>query len=84
MRQTEFDEPEFLARLRQGEDQAYRSLIRRFHFSLVGVAASIIGSRARVSEVLNRRRYISIAMIARIRAKLGISADTLIGRQRAA
>src|SRR3954468_17590803 len=44
----------------------------------------IIGSRARVSEVLNRRRDLSIAMIARIRAKLGISADTLIGRQRAA
>jgi len=44
----------------------------------------IIGSRARVSEVLNRRRDLSIAMIARIRAKLGISADTLIGRKRAA
>jgi len=44
----------------------------------------ILGSRARVSEVLNRRRDLSIAMIARLRAKLGISADTLIGRQRAA
>ena len=44
----------------------------------------IIGSRARVSEVLNRRRELSIGMIARIRAKLGISADTLIGRRRAA
>jgi HTH-type transcriptional regulator / antitoxin HigA len=44
----------------------------------------VIGSRARVSEVLNRRRDLTIAMIARIRDKLGISADTLIGRQRAA
>jgi HTH-type transcriptional regulator/antitoxin HigA len=44
----------------------------------------IIGSRSRVSEVLNRRRELTIAMIARIRDKLGISADTLIGRQRAA
>jgi HTH-type transcriptional regulator/antitoxin HigA len=44
----------------------------------------IIGSRSRVSEVLNRRRDLTIAMIARIREKLGISADTLIGRQRAA
>src|SRR5579863_8957190 len=44
----------------------------------------ILGSRARVSEVLNRRRDLSIAMIARLRAKLGTSADTLIGRQRAA
>jgi RNA polymerase sigma-70 factor, ECF subfamily len=52
MRQTEFDEPEFLARLRRGEEQAYRSLIRRFHFSLIGVAASIIGSRAQAEEVV--------------------------------
>jgi HTH-type transcriptional regulator/antitoxin HigA len=44
----------------------------------------IIGSRARVSEVLNRRRSLTIAMISRIREKLGISADTLIRRQRAA
>ncbi len=44
----------------------------------------IIGSRSRVSEVLNRRRDLTIAMIARIRDKLGIPADTLIGRQRAA
>ena len=44
----------------------------------------IIGSRSRVSEVLNRRRELTIAMIARIREKLGIPADTLIGRQRAA
>jgi HTH-type transcriptional regulator / antitoxin HigA len=44
----------------------------------------IIGSRSRVSEVLNRRRDLTIAMIARIRDELGISADTLIGRQRAA
>jgi RNA polymerase sigma-70 factor, ECF subfamily len=52
MRQTEFDQPEFLARLRRGEDQAYRSLIRRLHFSLIGVAASIIGSRAQAEEVV--------------------------------
>ena len=52
MRQTEFDEPEFLARLRRGEEQAYRALIRRFHGSLIGVAASIIGSRAQAEEVV--------------------------------
>src|SRR6476469_7537684 len=44
----------------------------------------IIGSRSRVSEVLNRRRDLTIAMIARIREKLGIPADTLFGWQRAA
>ena len=52
MRQTEFDEPEFLARLRRGEEQAFRSLIRRFHTSLIGVAAAIIGSRAQAEEVV--------------------------------
>ena len=52
MRQTEFDEPEFLARLRRGDEQAYRTLIRRFHGSLIGVAASIIGSRAQAEEVV--------------------------------
>ena len=52
MRQTEFDAPEFLARLRRGEEQAFRSLIRRFHASLTGVAAAIIGSRAQAEEVV--------------------------------
>ena len=46
--------------------------------------AGVIGSRARVSEVLNRRRPLSIAMIARLRDRLGISADILIGPQRRA
>jgi HTH-type transcriptional regulator/antitoxin HigA len=46
--------------------------------------AGVIGSRARVSEVLNRRRRLSIAMIARLRDRLGISADILIGPQRRA
>lgn len=52
MRQTEFDRPEFLARLRQGEERAYRLLIRRFHSSFIGVAAAIIGSRAQAEEVV--------------------------------
>ena len=46
--------------------------------------AGVIGSRARISEVLNRRRPLSIAMIARLRDRLGISADILIGPQRRA
>jgi RNA polymerase sigma-70 factor (ECF subfamily) len=52
MRQTEFDEPQFLARLRGGDEQAYRALIRRFHGSLTGLATSIIGSRAQAEEVV--------------------------------
>jgi len=41
----------------------------------------IIGSRARVSEVLNRRRPLTIRMIRRLRSEFGISADVLIGRE---
>lgn len=39
----------------------------------------LIGSRARVSEVLMRRRPLTLAMIRRVRDELGISADVLIG-----
>jgi HTH-type transcriptional regulator/antitoxin HigA len=37
-----------------------------------------IGSRARVSEILNRRRPLSLAMIRRLNKELGIPADVLI------
>lgn len=40
----------------------------------------LIGSRARVSEVMTRKRPLTLAMIRRVRSKLGISADVLIGR----
>ena len=52
MAQPSFDDPAFLDRLRQGDSAAYRQLIRRFHASLVGVAGSIIGSRAQAEEVV--------------------------------
>jgi HTH-type transcriptional regulator/antitoxin HigA len=42
----------------------------------------IIGTRARVSEVLNRRRRLTITMIRKLRDKLGIPADVLIGPAR--
>jgi RNA polymerase sigma-70 factor (ECF subfamily) len=48
----EFNHPDFLARLRRGDGNAYRRLIRRYHASLVGVAASIIGSHAQAEEVV--------------------------------
>jgi len=37
-----------------------------------------LGSRARVAEVLNRRRTLTIDMIRKLHAGLGISADVLI------
>jgi HTH-type transcriptional regulator/antitoxin HigA len=39
----------------------------------------ILGSRARVSEVMTRKRSLTVAMIRRVRSELGISADLLIG-----
>lgn len=38
----------------------------------------LIGTRTRVAEVLNRRRGLSVSMIRRLHAGLGISADVLI------
>lgn len=38
----------------------------------------MIGSRARVSEVLRGKRKLTIAMIRRVRSGLGISADLLV------
>ena len=38
-----------------------------------------IGSRARVAEVLNHKRSLTLAMIRRLHAGLGIPADVLIG-----
>ena len=38
----------------------------------------LIGTRARVAEVMNRKRGLSIDMIRRLHTELGISADVLI------
>ena len=39
---------------------------------------TMLGSRARVAEILNRKRDLSIGMIRRLHERLGISADVLI------
>jgi len=44
----------------------------------------LIGGRARVSELLNRRRPLPLAMLRRLRTGLGLSADVLVGNDRAA
>jgi HTH-type transcriptional regulator/antitoxin HigA len=38
----------------------------------------IIGTRTRISEILNRKRGLSIGMIRRLHERLGISAEVLI------
>jgi HTH-type transcriptional regulator/antitoxin HigA len=42
----------------------------------------MIGSRARVSEVMNRKRGLTLPMIRRVRTRLGISADLLVGTEK--
>jgi RNA polymerase sigma-70 factor (ECF subfamily) len=49
---AELDSLAFIELLKQGDQAAYRRLIRRFHGSLVGVASGIIGSRAQAEEVV--------------------------------
>jgi HTH-type transcriptional regulator/antitoxin HigA len=44
----------------------------------------LLGSRARVSEVLNRKRPLTLRMIRRLREGLGLSADVLIGEEEGA
>jgi len=39
----------------------------------------LIGSRARVSEVLSRRRSVGLGMTRRLQSRLGIPADVLTG-----
>jgi HTH-type transcriptional regulator / antitoxin HigA len=60
----------------------------RFRMEQEGLARAdlekLIGSRARVSEILNRRRPLTVAMIRRLRDALGISADVLVGRESSA
>ena len=57
----------------------------RFRMEQMGLERAdlepLIGTRARVSEVLNRRRRLTIQMITKLRDKLGISADVLINRR---
>ena len=54
----------------------------RYHMESRGLTRGdlepYLGSRARVAEVLNRRRTLTIEMIRRLHEGLGISADLLI------
>ena len=54
----------------------------RYHMESRGLARRdlepYIGSRARVSEILNRKRPLSLTMIRRLNKELGIPADVLI------
>ncbi|OFW03482.1 MAG: DNA-binding protein [Acidobacteria bacterium RIFCSPLOWO2_02_FULL_68_18] len=59
----------------------------RYHMESRGLTRRdlepLLGSRARVAEVLNRRRPLTIDMIRRLHEGLGISAEVLIRRYNA-
>jgi HTH-type transcriptional regulator / antitoxin HigA len=46
--------------------------------------APILGTRSRVSEILNGKRPLTLAMIRRLHARLGLPADLLIAESAAA
>lgn len=60
----------------------------RFRMEQLGLTRKdlepLIGTRTRVSEVLNRKRTLSIGMIRRLHAELGIAAEVLIQAPRLA
>ncbi|MDE2200225.1 MAG: sigma-70 family RNA polymerase sigma factor [Rhodospirillales bacterium] len=73
MTDAELETPEFLAQLRAGDERAYRRLIRRFHGSLVGVASSIIGSRAQAEEVVQDSWLAVFSNIARFEGRSSLA-----------
>ena len=74
MTPAEFDSPDFLALLRRGEKGAYRRLVDRFHGSLVGTAAAIIGSRAQAEEVVQDAWLAVFASIGRFEGRSTLAA----------
>ncbi len=73
MTDAEFDSADFIARLRLGEDIAFRQLIRRYHGALVGTAAGIIGSRAQAEEVVQDSWLAVFNSIARFEGRASLA-----------
>ena len=73
MAANEFDEPAFLARLRTGDGRAYDRLVRRYHGTLVGVAAAVIGSRAQAEEVVQDTWLAVLGGIGRFEGRSSLS-----------
>jgi RNA polymerase sigma-70 factor, ECF subfamily len=73
MTAAEFDDPAFLARLRDGDEVAFTQLIRRFHGALVGTATAIIGSRAQAEEVVQDTWLAVVSNIASFEGRSSLS-----------
>jgi len=59
-----FDDAAFLQRLREGDEGAYRRLIRRFHGPLLRAASGILGSRAHAEDVVQDTWLVALSCIA--------------------
>ncbi len=90
LRSPEHDRLEVLATLVEDYEQRRHPIYPpdpveaiRFRMEQLGLDRKalepVIGSRARVSEVLSRRRRLTLDMIRRLRDQLGIPADVLLG-----
>ena len=89
-RSAEHDRLEVLATLVEDYEQRHHPIYPpdpveaiRFRMEQLGLDRKalepVIGSRARVSEVLSHRRRLTLEMIRRLRDQLGIPADVLVG-----
>ena len=85
----EFDHLEILATLVEAYEEKHHSIdlpdpidAIRFRMEQMGLSRkdleSMIGSRGRVSEILGRKRKLSLSMIRRLHGELGIPAEILI------
>ncbi len=94
-RTPEHDLLEVLATLVEDYEQGHQPIYPpdpveaiRFRMEQLGLSRKAlepaIGSRARVSEVLSRKRRLTLDMVRRLRDQLGIPADVLLGEGRAA
>jgi RNA polymerase sigma-70 factor, ECF subfamily len=73
MRHAEFDDPAFLERLRRGESGAFSRVVSRYHGTLVGVAAAIIGSCAQAEEVVQDAWIAVLNAVARFQGRSSLS-----------
>lgn len=70
---NEFDRPEFLARLRRGDEAAYERLVQRFHSHLVRTAFVIIGSFAQAEEIVQDTWLAVFTQISRFKGQCSLA-----------
>ena len=67
-----FDDATFLRRLREGDGDAFRQVIRHFHPVLVGAASHVLGSRALAEEVVQETWLAVLSAIGRFEGRCAL------------